>query len=202
MLSYHYCLHHEPFPKMITLAENGEIPKHLASLKGRCPICISRLFGKAHKRPWHLKFKESHPIRKKSDNYPGARASMDHLVSAVPGLILQITGRLTGQQINGAAVIVDHHSDHLYIYLMRNLTFNETLLAKHAYECFLSSIGVTAKAYHADNGRFADQDFQNECNLSNQVITFCGMDGHHQHGIAEQKIKELTFRAWTLLLHA
>jgi hypothetical protein len=30
MLSYHYCLHHEPFPKMITLAENGEILKHLA----------------------------------------------------------------------------------------------------------------------------------------------------------------------------
>jgi hypothetical protein len=24
MFSYHYCLHHEPFPKMITLAENGE----------------------------------------------------------------------------------------------------------------------------------------------------------------------------------
>jgi hypothetical protein len=38
MLSYHHCLHHEPFPKMITLAENGEIPKRLASLKGRCPI--------------------------------------------------------------------------------------------------------------------------------------------------------------------
>jgi hypothetical protein len=51
MLSYHYCLHHEPFPKMIILSENSEIPKRLASLKGRCLICISCLFGKAHKRP-------------------------------------------------------------------------------------------------------------------------------------------------------
>jgi hypothetical protein len=53
MLSYHYRLHHEPFPKLITLAEKGEIPKRLASLKGRCQICIPCLFGKAHKRPWH-----------------------------------------------------------------------------------------------------------------------------------------------------
>ena len=91
MLSYHHCLHHEPFPKMITLAENGEIPKPVASLKGRCPICISCFFCKAHKCPWRSKSKELHPIRKKSDNYPGARTSMDHIVSAQPGLIPQIT---------------------------------------------------------------------------------------------------------------
>jgi hypothetical protein len=55
-------------------------------------------------------------------------------------------------QINGAMVIFDHYSDHVYVVFMRNLSLEETYLAKHAYECFLSSIGVTAKAYHADNG--------------------------------------------------
>jgi hypothetical protein len=85
---------------------------------------------------------------------------MDHLVSAQPGLIPQITGKLTGQQINGTTVILDHYLDHAYLYLMQNLTLEETLLAKYAYERFLSSIGVTAKAYHADKGRFADQGFQ------------------------------------------
>jgi hypothetical protein len=99
-------------------------------------------------------------------------------------------------------VIVDHYSDHVYMYLMQNLTLEETLLAKHAYEHFLSSIGVTAKTYHADNGRFADQGFQDDCNLSNQVITFCGVGSHHQHGITKCKIKELTLGARTLLLHA
>ena len=126
---------------------------------------------------------------------------MDHLVSAQPGLIPQITGNLTGQRINGATVIVDHHSDHVYTYLMRNLSLDEMLLAKHAYKRFLSSIGVTAKAYHADNGRFADQGFQDDCNVSNQVITFYGVGSHHQNGIAERKIKELTLGARTLLLH-
>ncbi len=34
MLSYHYWLHHEPFPKLVTLAEKIEIPMRLSSLKG------------------------------------------------------------------------------------------------------------------------------------------------------------------------
>jgi hypothetical protein len=38
--------------------------------------------------------------------------------------------------------------------------------------------------------------------MSNQSITFCGVGGHHQNGIAERKIKELTLGARTLLLHA
>jgi hypothetical protein len=49
---------------------------------------------------------------------------------------------------------------------------------------------------------FADQGFQDDCHLSNQVITFCGVGSHHQNGIAKCKIKELTLGAWTLLLHA
>ena len=85
---------------------------------------------------------------------------------------------------------------------MRDLTLDETILAKHAYERFLSSIGVTSKAYHADNGRFADKGFRDDCIVSNQVITFCGVGSHHQNGIAERKIKELKLGARTLLLHA
>jgi hypothetical protein len=97
---------------------------------------------------------------------------------------------------------VDHHSNHVYVFLMQDLTLNETILAKHAYKRFLSSIGVTSKAYHADNGQFADTGFCDDCTSCNQVITFCGVGSHHQNGIAEQKIKELTLSSRTLLLHA
>jgi hypothetical protein len=38
MLSHHYLLHHTPFLKLIVMAGRGEIPKRLASLKGRCPL--------------------------------------------------------------------------------------------------------------------------------------------------------------------
>ena len=85
---------------------------------------------------------------------------------------------------------------------MRNLTLDETLLAKDAYERFLNLSGVSVQAYHADNGRFTDKGFRYDCRSSNQTITSCGVGGHHQNGIAERKIKDLTLGACTLLLHA
>jgi hypothetical protein len=202
MLSYHNRLHHTPFPKLIVMAQQGILPKRLASLKGRCPLCVACLFGQAHKRPWRSKSKQKHPIRKPSDDAPGKRASMDQLVSAQPGLIPQMSGRLTNMRIMGATVFVDHYSDHIYVYLMKDLTLSETLMAKHAYERFLASLGVDSKAYHADNGRFADKGFRDDCAASNQAITFCGVGSHHQNGIAERKIKDITLGGRTLLLHA
>ena len=76
---------------------------------------------------------------------------MDHLVSMQPGLIPQISGRLTSIRITGGTVIVDHYSDHVYVYLMQNLSLEETILAKLGYKQFLEAIGVTAKVYHVDN---------------------------------------------------
>jgi hypothetical protein len=127
------------------MAEWGEIPRCLASLKECCPICVPCLFIQAHKCPWGSKSKDIHPIWKKSDDHPGARASMDHIISAQPGLIPQIGGRLTCMQINGATVIVDHYSDHVYVFLMSNLSLEETLLAKHAYERFLFQLELWQK---------------------------------------------------------
>jgi hypothetical protein len=67
----------------------------------------------------------------------------------------------------GATVFDDHYLDHTYIYLMQDLTLAETLLAKHAYEKFLALLGINSKAYHADNGQFADKEFWDDYILSN-----------------------------------
>jgi hypothetical protein len=101
-----------------------------------------------------------------------------------------------------ATIFVDHFLDHVYLYLMKDLTLFETLLAKHAYERFLALLGIESKAYHADNGCFADKVFRDDCTSSNQTITFCGIGSHHQNGIAERKIKDITLGGRTLLLHA
>jgi hypothetical protein len=85
---------------------------------------------------------------------------------------------------------------------MRDLSLDETIAAKHGYERFLHSHGIQSNAYHADNGRFADQGFRDDCLQHNQIITFCGVGSHHQNGIAERKIKDLTLCARTILLHA
>jgi hypothetical protein len=101
------------------------------------------------------------------DDHPGARASMDYLVSAQPGQIPQISVNFTCMRVNGPTTTIDHYSDCIFVFLMRDLSLEETILAKHAYEHFLSSIGVTAKAYHANNGHFADKSFKDDCIGSN-----------------------------------
>jgi hypothetical protein len=136
MMSHHCRLYHTPFPQLIFMAELGEIPKQLAQLGGRCPICVSCLFGTAPKHPWRRKFKDSQPICKESDMSPGARALADQLVPAQPGLILQISGKLSHQHVNGSTIFVDHFSDHAYASLMRDLTLDETITARHGYEQF------------------------------------------------------------------
>jgi hypothetical protein len=93
---------------------------------------------------------------------PGAKALTDQLVSAQPGLIPQISGKLTHQRVNRSNIFVDHYSDHVYVYLMRDLTLDKTITAKHGYERYLSLLGIKSKGYHADNGRFADKGFQDD----------------------------------------
>jgi hypothetical protein len=119
---------------LVGYSKQGEIPKRLAALKGHCLICVACLFGQAHKRPWRSKSKQKYPIHKPTDDAPGKKASLDQMVSAPPGLIPQMSGRLTNLCIIAAMVFVGQFSDHVYVYLMKDLMLSETLLANHAYE--------------------------------------------------------------------
>ena len=84
---------------------------------------------------------------------------------------------------------------------MKNLTLEETIKAKRAWEKILHDAGHSAKHYQADNGRFADQGFQDDCTAHDQTISYCGVGAHHQNGIVENKNKILTQGARTMLLH-
>jgi hypothetical protein len=76
--------------------------------------------------------------------------------------------------------------------------------AKHAFEAFTRSQGVTIKHYHADNGRFVDNAFIKDIReaMPSQSITYCGEDTHLQNGIAEKRIRDLQEPARKQLLHA
>ena len=127
---------------------------------------------------------------------------MDQLGSTQPGLIPQMAGFYTNLRIWGATVVVDHFSDHVYVALMRDLGLEKTLLAKSAFKRHANEGGISIASYRADNGCFADAGFQKAITDANQSITFCAVGAHHQNGIVEQRIKELTLISWTLLLHA
>jgi hypothetical protein len=112
-----------------------------------------------------------------------------------------MSGFLTSQRYWGVTVFVDHFSDYIYCHLMRALTLDETLDAKRSWEILLANAGHSAKHYHADNGRFADDDFRAHCDERNQTLDFCGVGAHHQNGVVEGKIRIITEGARTILLH-
>ena len=203
LLRLHCKMNHIPFPTLIRMAASGKhgIRKSLAQQKERVPTCMSCVFGMAHKRPWRSKGAPG-SIRKESETEPGDCISIDQLVSAQPGLIPQMSGFLTNLRLWGATIFVDHVSNYVYVALMRDLTLDETLLAKTSFERHAQDGGVSIRAYRADNGRFADQGFRDAIKDSNQKITYCAVGAHHQNGIVERRIKELTLIARTLLLHA
>ena len=71
---------------------------------------------------------------------------------------------------------------------MRDISLQETLQAKQAFEKLVAQRGGTVKRYHADNGRYADKGFLASINNNDQTITFCGVGAHHQNGIVERRI--------------
>jgi len=85
---------------------------------------------------------------------------------------------------------------------MESLTGDETLQAKHAFEAFAKTHGVTIKHYHCNNGCFAKCKFLDACEQHGQTTSFCAVGAHHQNGIAECCMHDLTESACTMLLHA
>jgi histone deacetylase 1/2 len=109
---------------------------------------------------------------------------------------------LTKKRYQVATIFVDHFSRLSYIYLQYSTSGAETVEAKKAFEAFAESHGVLVRHYHADNGRFADNLFRNDCNAKNQTQSYCGVNAHWQNGLAERHIRAHQETARTMLLHA
>jgi hypothetical protein len=63
-------------------------------------------------------------------------------------------------------------------------------------------MGIKIKKYHADNGRFVDNAWTNHLKASNQNMTLCGVNAHHQNDKMEKRIRDLQELSRSLLLHA
>jgi hypothetical protein len=126
------------------------------------------------------------------------------LDSSTPGFLAQLKGVLTKRRCTCAKVFFYHFSRLGYVHMQQNLTSDETVEVKHAFEDFTRSQDVTIKHYHADNKMFSDNAFLKDVRESrpSQSITFCGVDAHFQNGIAEKRIRDLQEPARKQLLHA
>ena len=180
----------------------GILPKKFACLRNWKYLCPSCLLAMQRKRYWRSKSKIKGTLRPSSIKKPGDCVSIDHLISAQPGLIPRICGKHTMDRICAAVVFKDHNSDFDYTHLMTSCNLEETIAAKQAFEKIAATYNVKIKHYHADNGHFACQGFRDEVARCGQTISFCGVGAHHQNGIVENHIGLLTRWSRTSLLHA
>jgi hypothetical protein len=184
---------------MTQLAKEGGIPQRLAKIT--VPLCAACFHGKQTKTPWRTK--EEPKTAPKVAAYPGECIAVDQLESRIPGFVAQLKApRLTKHRYHYSTVFVDHYSDFTYIHFHMQLTSEETMKAKHAFELLAANHGVQIHQYHADNGHFQDLAFKQECEQKGQRITYCGVNAHFQNGRAEKKIRDLQDAARTSLLHA
>ena len=128
--------------------------------------------------------------------------SIYQLESPVLGFVPIVKGQPTICKYRGASVFMDHANDFTYVHMHHNLTTDETIDAKHTFKCLAEQHGVRMQHYHCYNGRFADKAFVDDVQMAHQTITFCGVGAHHQTGVVERCIRDITENACTSLLHA
>ena len=198
LMKVHLRCGHTPFGILKQAAKLGVLSSDILCKDN--PPCPSCLYGKSVRRSWRTKAtpRTIAPAATK----PGDCVSVDQMVSSVPGLLAQNSGRLTRKRYKIATVFVDHASRLGYVHVHTSTDATEALEAKHAFETCARSYGIRVKRYHADNGIFNSREFLNDIEEKKQHITFCGVGAHHQSGIAEHRIRELTEMARTQLLHA
>ena len=199
LLKIHQRFGHISFAKLQIMAKKGIIPSKYASCD--IPICQACAYAKMIKRPWRNK-PEKEYVSPKAKLKPGDVVSVDQLVSPVPGFVAQMTGKLTTKRYRYATIFVDQSSKVGYTHLQKTADAEETVEAKIAFESFMQSMGVSVRAYHADNGIFRANKWVESCTKSNQRLTFAGVNAHHQNGVAERRIRELQELVRRMMIHA
>ncbi len=95
-------------PLSLAIQENSNVgkvwilTKKPLKLQDSLPLCVACQFGTTHQCPWRTKGKKSSAIWKPNQTKPGDGVSVDHIISAQPGLIPQMAGFLTSKQIGDA----------------------------------------------------------------------------------------------------
>jgi hypothetical protein len=128
--------------------------------------------------------------------------SIDQLESTHPGRIPVYKGSPSSSSYHAGSLFTDHASRFLHFVPHCSTGAEEAVLAKRLFEHLASTHHRSIKRYHADNGVFTTKLFRDACNSQHQQLTLCGVDAHHQNGIAERFIRTITERARTMLIHA
>ncbi len=198
LLMYHIRMGHIGFGKLREMARQGIIPGYLQHCP--TPACSACMCGKATRNPWRHKTRRD--WRKNAATCPGEVISVDQMVSPTPGLVAQMSGRLTKERYKYATIYVDTYSGYSYVNLQKTQSISETIEGKTAFEALCEQHGVRVRSYHADNGIFRAKEWTTDCKAKNQGLTFTGVNAHHSNGRAERRIRLLQDLSRSMLIYA
>ena len=97
---------------------------------------------------------------------------------------------------------MDHASDFTFNFTQTSTAAEQTVEGKHKFETLAKSCGISIRHYHADNKIFASQAFKESFIAAQQTQSYCGVNAHHQNGVAERKIKTVIFLTRAMLFTA
>ena len=97
---------------------------------------------------------------------------------------------------------MDHASDCIFNFNQTSTESSQTVEANHKLEPFAENCGASIRHYHADNKTFTSQAFKESYIAAQKTQSFCGVNAHHQNGVAERKIKTVFSLARTMLFAA
>ena len=103
---------------MFRLAKLGVLTSIFLDLKDDVPPCASCMFGTTRSRTWRTKVNKSGSIWNDTGNKTGAGVSVHQIQSIQPGLVPQLSGKLTSTHILDSQVMVEHFSDLTYVHLI------------------------------------------------------------------------------------
>ena len=127
---------------------------------------------------------------------------MNHFESRIKGRTYISYGRPTSEHYCGACVFVDHMSGYIHIEHQLCFSSSEKIRGKQSYEKLCLDHGIIVDTYLSDNGLFKANTFIQHSLEHSQRLRFCGVNAHHQDGIAERSIHTVSDMARAMMLHA
>mmetsp|Transcript_18227 Transcript_18227/g.25730 ORF Transcript_18227/g.25730 Transcript_18227/m.25730 type:complete len:101 (-) Transcript_18227:2763-3065(-) len=78
----------------------------------------------------------------------------------------------------------------------------ETIEIKCCFRSELSTYGYKVQKYVGDNGVYKSQLFNRELEEKGQLLDLCGVEAHHQNGVAERAIRTVSQSARSSKKHS
>jgi hypothetical protein len=195
----------DPAPSKSLMREPCILPKHASAKTCKPPLCAACQIAKAKRRNAEVSTTSSivHPHIKHNDLFPGSRISIDQYESSVRGRLATTRGKESfGTKYAGGTIFCDHSSGLIQCFHQASLRASDTVVSKRSFERLAKSCGVKIKAYHGDNGVFKAKEFMEAITSQGQEIRFSGVGAHHQNGVAERAIRNVTEKARSMMQHA